>query len=212
MKIRYSLLIVALLLPLVSKGEQNTLTVRRENVMSKPDFTNALTPQERTDLITAIKIAMKILVDNTVLEEQKESKFFDSFKSSYPKNGPMDYAELSKNRLLVLTFNNHRKDKVIWSSGSISFDLKRFKTNDLRTLFTPDDFDKLLDLTFEGVNKETVEYNGKEVGSYYLYTYHWKLNKRLKVMFRVQDSFYIKEDNYSRDFYMIDMILDQQFL
>ena len=58
MKIRYSLLILALLFPLVSKSEQNTLTAHRENIMSKPDYTNALTPQERADLIATIKIAI----------------------------------------------------------------------------------------------------------------------------------------------------------
>lgn len=209
MKIRYSLLILALLFPLVSKSEQNTLTMHRENTMSKPDFTNALTPQERADLITTIKLAMRILVDNTLLEEQKESRFFDSFRVSYPKHGPINRTTLTKGGVLILSFLNDSKDSIIWSSGGISFDHKRFNTDELRTLFTPDEFDKVLDLTFEKVNKEIVEYQGKEVGSYYLYTYHWKLNSKLKVMFRVQDNFYIKEDNYPRDFYMIDMVLDK---
>lgn len=208
MSIKYSLLILALLFPLVSKSEQNTLTAHRENIMSKPDFTNALTPQERADLITAIKILMKILVDNTLLEEQKESKFFDAFNVSYPKNGPINRASLTKKDLLVLGLFNDAKDKVIWSRGGITFDYKRFNTDELRTLFTPDDFDKALDLTFEKANKEIIEYKGKEIGSYHQYTYHWKLNNKLKVMFRVQDNFYIKEDNYPRDFYMVDMVLD----
>ncbi|KEQ00706.1 MULTISPECIES: hypothetical protein [Snodgrassella] len=208
MKIRYSLLILALLFPLVSKSEQNTLTAHRENIMSKPDYTNALTPQERADLIATIKIAMQILVNNSLLEEQKESKFFNSFDVSYPKVGQVDGTVFTKKDLLELYFNNFNKDKIIWSSGGIAFDNKRFNTEELRTLFTPDDFDKELNLVFERANKETVEYKGKEIGSYYLYTYHWKLNNKLKVMFRVQDNFYIKEDNYPRDFYMIDMALD----
>lgn len=208
MKIRYSLLILALLFPLVSKSEQNTLTAHRENIMSKPDYTNALTPQERADLIATIKIAMQILVNNSLLEEQKESKFFNSFDVSYPKVGQVDSTVFTKKDLLELYFNNFNKDKIIWSSGGIAFDNKRFNTEELRTLFTPDDFDKELNLVFERANKETVEYKGKEIGSYYLYTYHWKLNNKLKVMFRVQDNFYIKEDNYPRDFYMIDMALD----
>lgn len=207
MKIRYSLLILVLLFPLVSKSGQNTLPTHRENVMSKPDYTNTLTPQERADLITTIKILMKILVDNALLEEQKESKFFDALEPFYPKNGPMNAFFMSKKGLLNVTLRNSSKDKIIWNSGGISFDHERFNTNELRTLFTPDDFDKALDLTFEKANKEIVEYKGKEVGSYYLYTYHWKLNHKLKVMFRVQDNFYIKEDNYPRDFYMIDMEL-----
>ncbi|WP_280522171.1 hypothetical protein [Snodgrassella alvi] len=37
--------------------------------MSKPDFTNSLTEQERVDLITTIKVTMQIVVDNSLLEE-----------------------------------------------------------------------------------------------------------------------------------------------
>lgn len=176
--------------------------------MSKPDFTNSLTEQERVDLITTIKVTMQIVVDNSLLEEQGKTKFFDLFEPFYPKNGPMSAFFMSKKELLKVTLRNSSKDKIIWNRGSIGFDYNSFDINELRTLFVPDDFDKLLDLTFEKVNKEIVEYEGKEVGSYYLYTYHWKLNNKLKVMFKVNDNLYIKEDNYPRDFFMIDIVLD----
>lgn len=208
MKFQKYLYILFFMMPTFSQSEPTIPSMDEESIMSRPDFTNSLTVEERDFLIKTIKITIRVLADNDHMEELKESKLFNSFNYSYPKQGVEDGIVFNKDKLLSLYFNNNNKNEITWTSAGITFDINRFN-NKLMTLFTSDDFDKLLDLTFEGVNKEIVEYNGKEIGSYYLYTYHWKLNKKLKVMFRVQDNFYIKEDDYPRDFYMIDMVLDQ---
>lgn len=208
MDIKFILLALLLINPIIGSAETKALTINEESTVSKPYFSNALTSQQRKELITTIKIAMGILNDNNLLEKQKTLKFFDSFKYIYPKNGPIDRAYLTKNLFLKLTLKKKNEDKVIWNSGYISFDYKRFNVNELTTLFTPKDFTQVLDLVFEKKNKEVIKYNGKEIASFYLYTYHWKLKPKLKVMFRVQNNFFIEKDDYPRNFFAVELELD----
>lgn len=208
MNIKFILLALLLIKPIMSTAETRGSTINRENSMSKPDFTTTLTPLEREELMTTIKIAIKVLNDNNLLEEQKESKFFDSFNYKYPKNGPIDKVFLTKNLFLKLTLTKNSKDRIAWNSGNISFDHKRFNTNDLTTLFTSEDFTKELDLTFEEKNKKVIVVNGKELGSFYLYNYHWKLNPKLKVMFRVHNKFFIEQDDYPKNFFLVGFQLE----
>jgi hypothetical protein len=208
MNIKFILLTLLLIKPIISTGATKGSTITGENSMAKPNFTNRLTPPEREELMTTIKIAIRVLNDNNLLEEQKESKFFDSFSYKYPKNGPIDKVSLTKNLFLKLNLTKNNKDGIAWNSGNISFDHNRFNTNELTTLFTAEDFTEELDLIFEEKNKKVIVSNGKELGSFYLYTYHWKLNPKLKVMFRVHNKFFIEKDDYPRDFFLVSFQLE----
>lgn len=206
MKIISNLLSLIFLFPLVSNSEPNNLNSLSKNILTKSVYITDLSSQERADLITTINLAINVLLDNMLLEELKKSDFFDSYDYFYPKTGPVESINFHKNGLLTLSFKNHSTDIVKFLSNEviISFDKR---TDKLKTLFTPYHFDKLLNLTYETVDKITIERNG-EIGSFYLYSYNSKLNNKLKAKFSVINDFYIKENKYPKNFWLIELKLD----
>lgn len=173
-----------------------------EIVMPADNTKQSLTTQEKDYFFNTVNKAIKVITDDSILEDLSQDNFFDEQYPIFPKSStkPVTQHLFIKNKLLTLTFLRIN-DKSPWEKATIIFDRKDLKN--LKTNFNQEDFTKTLQLELKDVQEKIQKYpNSDEELRYYVYEYLLKDNENIKMTFNVFEKQFI-DKNYPRNFYLV---------
>lgn len=194
-----------LLLSLVSfsYGNANPLLIgeKSEKVMSQ----NELTVQERTELKNAVIGAIKVINDNNAMEDQK--KFFGEDTLYVPKSpkAPILIMIFKKDNLFKVNLNR-KTEQSPWTLASIYFSPNQ--RSSIETKLEENDFNNVMGLAFDKISEHTIQHSASNgMDAYetkeYTFDYHYKLNNKIKVIFKVRPEDVLKNEKFPSNFTVV---------
>lgn len=199
MKLRCVYYLLFFIIPF-SYGNTSSLEVeaKSENVMSQ----NELTEQEKIDVKNAIISAIKIINDNDGMENQTgvlgEGRLF------LPKSpkAPILIMDFEKNTFFKVSLRRVNEQSP-WSEAFIYF--PPYNRSSIETKFAESDFNNVMGLTFDKISENTIQHSASNgMDAYetkeYTFDYHYKLNNKVKVIFKVRPEDVLRNEKFPSNF------------
>lgn len=158
----------------------------------------AISQEEKIAFINAVKGVMLVLAGKSSIDDQK--KYFGEFSPDYTKSGePRNRYSFEIPNMLGVSFKSPTQEDD-WDRADVMFMKKDL--NNLETKFDKQDLLDNLQLVFQQKVEKVAKYDPKEM-VYYAYTYQWKLDSKINILFLVHKNKMLKDDDFPSDFYSV---------
>lgn len=157
-----------------------------------------ISQEEKIAFINAVKGVMLVLAGKSSIDDQK--KYFGEFSPDYTKSGePPNRYSFEIPNVLGVSFKRPTQEDD-WDRADVMFMKKDL--NNLETKFDKQDLLDNLQLVFQQKVEKVAKYGSKEM-VYYAYTYQWKLDSKINILFLVHKNKMLKDDDFPSNFYSV---------